>query len=225
MADENLPSNSLPKKETVRITLPPRVNEAPAVKRETVRIAQNTPSDKGQTIRIQPVTSTEAQPKKETTRVVSVGAIPPPPNPAGIPAVPPRPPSGPVSLPATGRPAISKPAISAPAPVAEAPAAPVAAPAALKPNAPKKETSRIQIPAPTARMQMPKATVKLQQTQPLPQGPAASIVKSTAAITSSGTGYIPANAADPMVMAFSAAMVVLSLIVVFLSWSNLSACA
>ncbi len=226
MADENSPSNtgsSFPKKETVRITLPPRMNEAPAVKRETVRIAQNPSSDKGQTIRIQPKNTGEPQPKKETTKIVSLGSLPPPPvvalppKPAGIPSPPPpKPPTGAFSMP-PAKPSINP--VSPPAPPVSAPAAPVAP----KPNAPKKETSRIQIPLPTSRMQMPKATVKLQQTQPLPQGPAASVIKTSTLSTS--TGPIAATAEDPLVLVASIAIFIGSAAAAVLSYLTFSACA
>jgi hypothetical protein len=161
-------SPSIPKKETVRITLPPKAGEpAPTVKRETVRI--NTPG-----------------PKKETTNIGGQAPLPPPssslppPSSATRPLVPPpsppRPPSAPGLPPMGARPGMPPPSAPKPAvppPSAPKPAAPAAAPVTIK-AAPKKETARIQV-APTSKLP-PQATVRL--TQPgsqLAAGPAPSI--------------------------------------------------
>jgi len=174
MSDEDPSASSpdsptIPKKETVRITLPPKPGEpAPTVKRETVRI--NTPG-----------------PKKETTNIGGQAPLPstsaplPPPTSATRPLVPPpsppRPPSAPGLPPMGARPGMPPP--SAPKPVVP-PSAPKPAPAAaeVKPvtikAAPKKETARIQV-APTSKLP-PQATVRL--TQPSTQlaaGPAPAI--------------------------------------------------
>ena len=103
MADED-PSatgaeSSAPKKETVRITLPPKPEDTPMVKRETVRI--NAPG---------------VAPKKETTALSGATPLPPlggssptpPPPSATRPLVPPpfpRPPSAPVP-PGAARPSV-----------------------------------------------------------------------------------------------------------------------
>ena len=89
MADENPSANnpaadpSAPKKETVRITLPPKPDDTPMVKRETVRI--NAPG---------------VAPKKETTTIGAPTPLSgtftpvPPASPATRPLTPPpRPPS------------------------------------------------------------------------------------------------------------------------------------
>jgi len=159
MSDEDpsasSPDNlSIPKKETVRITLPPKPGEpAPTVKRETVRI--NTPG-----------------PKKETTSLGGAAPLPatsaplPPPSSATRPLVPPpsppRPPSAPGLPPMGARPGVPPP--SAPKPGVPPPSAPKPAAAAeVKPvtikAAPKKETARIQV-APTSK-RPPQATVRL----------------------------------------------------------------
>ena len=83
---------------------------------------------------------------------------------------------------------------------------------------PKKETSRIQIPAQAARMQMPKATVKLQQTQPLPQAPVASVVK-TATIPQ--TAHLVVSAGNN-VMDLVASVAVLAVSVLALATSVLA---
>jgi hypothetical protein len=159
MSDEDPSASSpdsptIPKKETVRITLPPKPGEpAPTVKRETVRI--NTPGPKKETTNIggqAPLPSTSAPlppPTSATRPLVPMGARPgmPPPS-APKPVVPP----------------------SAPKP---APAAAEVKPVTIK-AAPKKETARIQV-APTSKLP-PQATVRL--TQPSTQlaaGPAPAI--------------------------------------------------
>ena len=111
--------------------------------------------------------------------------LPPPPKPPGLaglkpptqlgqaPAAPAAPikPAIPVI---PGKPAIPvPPAAPAPAPSAPPLSAERGGPAILKPAAPKKETTRIQLP-PDAKT-MPKATVKLQQTAPMIPAPAPAI--------------------------------------------------
>lgn len=167
---------SSPKKETVRITLPPKPEDTPMVKRETVRI--NAPG---------------VAPKKETTSIGSPSPLPgamplpsmtapEPPPPAATrplvppPAPPPRPPAAPGLPPMGGRPAVP-PVVPRPT----APPAPAAAPKAFaeaKPvtikAAPKKETARIQV-SPTQKLP-PQATVRLSQpSQQLSAGPAPAI--------------------------------------------------
>lgn len=80
-----------------------------------------------------------------------------------MPAIPGKPATAPVPLPVTPVPAPSAPPLSAER----------SGPAILKPAAPKKETTRIQLP-PDAKT-MPKATVKLQQTAPMIPAPAPAI--------------------------------------------------
>lgn len=172
MADENSSStepqdDDSTKKETIRITLPPKA-DAPAVKRETVRIA---------------VPGTQSQPlgnmpKKETSKIQLPGSgiAPPPPPPSGGPATkplsaavpPPKPP------PLTGKPTVPlKPAPPKPSGVAPQPSGIVA-----KPASPKKETARINLPSEPPKSSapaLPKATVRMQQTQPLSKGPTSGI--------------------------------------------------
>jgi hypothetical protein len=68
---------------------------------------------------------------------------------------------------------------------------------------------------------MPKATVKLQQTQPLPQAPAASVK------TTSLSSAVPVivNEADPLVLWASVAVCVASLAAAILGYLTFSACA
>jgi hypothetical protein len=171
MADEN-PSSTAPqddesdKKETIRITLPPKSDE-PVAKRETVRVNVPGAPDSG------------PAPKKETSKVTlpASGAMPPPPmsRPSTPPAPPPlsRPLSG-VSAPPKPPPFSAKPTVPLrPAPPASGAAPQPAAPVSgviTKPSSPKKETARISLPTETPKSgapALPKATVKMQQTQPL----------------------------------------------------------
>jgi hypothetical protein len=174
MADEdpsatNPGGSNAPKKETVRITLPPKPEETPMVKRETVRI--NAPG---------------AAPKKETTNIgaakpLGAGApVPPPPPAATRPLVPPpapRPPSAPPSVPpmggrpgAPGGPKPTVPLTPSPAPK---PAPQETTPITMK-AAPKKETARIQV-APTQKLAS-QPTVRLSQpTQSLAAAPASAV--------------------------------------------------
>lgn len=216
MADEDLSESSmasdspLPKKETVRINLPPQPEDTPMVKRETVRI--NTPG---------------AAPKKETTTIGSTAPLPlteasptPPPSaPATRPLVPPpapRPPSAP-GLPAAGaRPGM--PPI-APKPSSLPPTAPQASgygeaakPVTIK-AAPKKETARIQV-APTMKLP-PQATVRLSQpSQPLSAGPAPAIRTAPAPAAATETVAGP----DNIMAGLSIAAAVISLAAAGLSW-------
>lgn len=182
-------TTSVPKKETVRITLPPKPSEAPSVKRETVRISQPPPSEKGMTMPIQvpgPAVSEKGMtksidipsivPKKESSKLPGMGAAPAapkpftPPPPAPKPIAPlgsaPLPPAKPVAPPAP-----AKPPTPATTPM---PAAATAAPAPARPVIPKKETARIQVSA-ESKTVMPKATIKLQQAQPVTHAPAAAV--------------------------------------------------
>ena len=179
MADENPTSSADPndeadKKETIRITLPPKT-DSPVAKRETVRI--NIPD-----------TGTVA-PKKETSKVSlpPSGMMTPPPmsRPSAPPAPPPlsKPMSGltppPKPPPLGSRPTIPlKPGPSGVVP----PPAPGASGIIAKPASPKKETARISLPTDAPKSSapaLPKATVKMQQTQPLmkSQPPQASSVQ------------------------------------------------
>jgi hypothetical protein len=174
MADED-PSetstaadSSTPKKETVRITLPPKPEDTPMIKRETVRI--NAPG---------------VAPKKETTSITGATPLPaiepaptPPPPSATRPLVPPpapRPPSAPMPPGGArpGMPPVAPKPVTAPAPAPKAATYAEAKPVTIK-AAPKKETARIQV-APTQKLP-PQATVRLSQpTQSLSQAPAPAI--------------------------------------------------
>lgn len=206
MADQpNTQDDDSTKKETIRITLPPKADQ-PSVKRETVRI--NVPG----TAAPAPVGQV---PKKETSKITltapppsapaapaapvapsgvatkPLSGTPPPPRPAGAPitkplssVTPPKPP------PLTGKPTIplkpAPPAGSAampPPPSGVRPPAPpapgqsgIAAPP-VRPASPKKETARINLPsdAPKGSAALPKATVKMQPTQPLSKVPSPNI--------------------------------------------------
>ncbi len=185
MADEN-PATNPPqdddstKKETIRITLPPK-SDAPGAKRETVRI--NVPGTQSQ-----PLSSV---PKKETSKVTLPQGGTPPPAPIGGPATkplssaPPAAPTGPATKPLSsatpppkppplsGRPTVPlRP--SAPSGVVPPPAAAAPSGIAARPVSPKKETARISLPSEAPKSNapaLPKATVKMQQTQPLSKGP------------------------------------------------------
>ncbi len=175
MADENPtasadPNEDADKKETIRITLPPK-GETPVAKRETVRV--NLTDTAGIT------------PKKETSKVTlpASGLATPPPitrpsaPPIARPSAPPAPP--PLSKPVSGLtpppkppPLVGKPTI----PLKPAPSGVVPPPAlgasgiVAKPASPKKETARISLPTDAPKSSapaLPKATVKMQQTQPL----------------------------------------------------------
>jgi hypothetical protein len=219
------------KAETIRITLPPKPEQATA-KRETVRI--NLP---GKPAATPPVSA----PKKETTKIPNVesGAPVPPPAPvAAKPFVPPppKPPSTmgsgtlkPVSgvTPPPKPPSLgAKPTVPlkpAPAPSSVArPAAPVASgvnpapePVTQKAAAPKKETARITLPPEGGKPALPKATIKMQQTQPLvkqavPTG--AQSLQPAVALTPAMAG-VPAEAEpDGTVNLLAIAALVISLI-------------
>jgi hypothetical protein len=206
-------SPSIPKKETVRITLPPKPEITPMVKRETVRI--NAPG---------------MAPKKETTSIGGATPLPaattptPPPPPATRPLVPPpapppRPPSAP-GLPGMGvrppgmPPVAPKPSLPPPSAPKAAPVPAEARPVTIK-AAPKKETARIQV-SPTAKLP-PQATVRL--TQPSAQlaaGPAPAL--RTAAPMAAAEPAGP----DTIVTALSWAAVAFSLFAAalsYLAWS------
>jgi hypothetical protein len=215
MADED-PSESSPaaenfsspKKETVRITLPPQPEDTPMIKRETVRIP--TPG---------------VVPKKETT---SIGAptplpavsAPEPPPPSATrplvppPAPPPRPPAAP-GVPSMG----SRPAVPPVVPKPAVPTAPKAAyeakPVTMK-AAPKKETARIQV-SPTQKLP-PQATVRLSQPSgQLTSGPAPAIrTAAPPAATEVVTGE------DTIALALSWAALAFSLVAAvfgYMAWS------
>ena len=209
MADQpNTQDDDSTKKETIRITLPPKA-EQPSIKRETVRIAV-------------PGTSAPAPvgdaPKKETSKIPMSAIVPPPASspapstPSGVvtkplSGTPPPPPpgAGPVTKPLssvtppkppplTGKPTIplrpAAPAGSAAMPPPPSGIRPPAPPAPgqsgisappVRPASPKKETARINLPSDAAKgaPTLPKATVKMQQTQPLSKNPAPSISQMT----------------------------------------------
>jgi len=181
MADEN-PATNPPqdddstKKETIRITLPPK-GDAPAVKRETVRI--NVPGTQSQ-----PLSSI---PKKETSKITLPGGATPPPAAVGPPtkplssAPPPPAPASPATKPLSNAtpppkppPLSGRPTVPL-RPNAPSGAVPPAAPSGMaRPASPKKETARINLPSDAPKSSapaLPKATVKMQQTQPLSKGP------------------------------------------------------
>ena len=167
MSDENPTSSADPndesdKKETIRITLPPKM-ESPVAKRETVRI--NIPESGG-----------GITPKKETSKVaLPTSGIATPPS-MSRPSAPPAPP--PLSRPISGLtpppkppPLASRPTIPLkPGPSGIMPPAPGGSGIVAKPASPKKETARISLPTDAPKSSapaLPKATVKMQQTQPL----------------------------------------------------------
>ena len=221
MADEDPSATSpaadpsAPKKETVRITLPPKPEDTPMVKRETVRI--NAPG---------------VAPKKETTTIGAATPLPgkfasvPPAPSATRPLVPPpRPPTTP-GLPNAGarpgmppvapRPAAAPLRAPTPAPAPKASSSVEATPVTIK-AAPKKETARIQI-NPTQKLP-PQATVRLaQSTQSLAAGPAPAIrtaAPAAATVETAGT--------DTVVTILSWAAVAVSLAAAAISYMAFSA--
>jgi hypothetical protein len=193
MADETPSSDNLPKKETVRITLPPKPADTPSVKRETVRI--NAPGS----------------PKKETTNLPGLGGAAPAPKPFAPPPSMPKP-VVPGSAPKPSLPGAPKPPTAPARPAAPvAAAAPTAAtysetaPVTMKAAAPKKETARIQV-APEARRAMPQATIRMQQTQPL-----------------AAPGTVPALRSAPAVAAATPASTTEDPLIGILSWAALAA--
>ncbi len=160
-ADPNA-TDEADKKDTIRITLPPK-GETPVAKRETVRV--NLSETAG------------ISPKKETSKVslpTSGLATPPPISRPSAPPVPPplsKPMSG-LTPPPKPPPLVSKPTIPLkPGPSGVVPPpAPGASGIVAKPASPKKETARISLPTDAPKSSapaLPKATVKMQQTQPL----------------------------------------------------------
>jgi hypothetical protein len=233
MADENTSSNipsddDSDKKETIRITLPPKADQ-PGAKRETVRIE----------VPESTIQSGVHTPKKETSKVAVPGsgtATPPVPRPPGPPA-PPAPSSilkpGSSTMPPPKPPALSsKPTIplrpgppSAPSGMMPPPPVPPASGVMAKPVSPKKETARISLPSEAPKSSgpaLPRATVKMQQTQPLTKsGPPASL--STAALTTI-TGAAPATApaapagADTVTLVLSIVAFAASIAAVAVAW-------
>lgn len=218
MADEDpsasnqAPESSAPKKETVRITLPPKPEDTPMIKRETVRI--NAPG---------------VAPKKETTSIGEAKPLPgmsapvPPPPSATRPLVPPpapRPPSAPGMPPAGARPGMPPIAPRPQAPPAgampKAAAFEEARPVTIKAS-PKKETARIQV-APTQKLPA-QATVRLTQpNQSLSTAPAQSIRTAAAPAANAET----AGGSETILTALSWAAVVVSLAAAafsYLTWS------
>lgn len=222
MPDENspVPSNA-PKKETVRINIPPKASEsAPAVKRETVRInVPAKPSIPGGPGGTPPVAAKPFVPPLTPTKPAG-GAPPPPVKPlpgmgAGVAPGAPRPPA----LPSLGAKPPGIPPLQ-PAGGAGVPGAPTAAtyagtqPVTMK-AAPKKETARIQAGA-EKPSQMPKATVKMVQTQPLAAMPAP-IVRTAAATT------VDTSSDDSLLTPLSIAALLISLVVLVLNYLAYSA--
>lgn len=182
----NLDSAAPQKSDTIRITLPPK-NEQASLKRETVRI------------------SVPGQPNPPPPAAASKPFVPAPPSAPSVKASgastpPPRPPS------LAGKPILPlKPA----APVAAVPVAPagVAQSVVQKSAAPKKETARITLPDETGKPSLPKATVKLQQTQPLVNR--AALGATSVSLTEAITPVEPAN--DTVLNAMSIAALVVSI--------------
>ena len=199
MAEEN-PSGTptpgtVPKKETVRITLPSKPGDATGVKRETVRLSSITPpppapaapvtepaydnSLKGQTIRITPMSAT---PKKETTRVATAPIKPAPPAaPSSVPPMPappafnaPAPLGPPKPLPPSG----SLPAVKPVAPSGMPPKPPGLAP---KPSVPAMPPAPVAAPLAPAVGAVPSAAA-------VPTGLKAAPKKETARIQVAPTG-------------------------------------
>ena len=166
MADENptpspAPNDDPDKKETIRITLPPK-GETPVAKRETVRV--NLTDTVGIT------------PKKETSKVTlpTSGLATPPPitrpsaPPIARPSAPPAPP--PLSKPVSGLTPPPKPPSFVSKPTVPLKPAPGVSGIVAKPASPKKETARISLPTDAPKISapaLPKATVKIPTTQPL----------------------------------------------------------
>ncbi|MGB8353567.1 MAG: hypothetical protein WCD79_06750 [Chthoniobacteraceae bacterium] len=199
MAEENpsgtpTPGTTVPKKETVRITLPSKPGDATGVKRETVRLGSVPPppaapaapvtepaydnSLKGQTIRITPMSAT---PKKETTRVATAPIKPAPPA-APASSVPPMP---------------APPAFNAPAPLGPPkPLPPSGALPAVKPVAPSGMppkppglAPKPPVPAmPPAPAAAPAAAAAVPSAAAVPTGLKAAPKKETARIQVAPTG-------------------------------------
>ncbi len=220
MADELPPASDSPdeptKNDTIRITLPPK-SDQPAVKRETVRI--NVPG--------KPASPLGTAPKKETSKLPTLGAGAPPPPPGGIsrpappaPPGPPKPPSGltaPTMNPPGGAPPPKPPSLGArPAVPLKPTSAPApgggAEPVTMKSAQPKKETARITLPPDGGgRPALPRATVKMQQTQPLGARPQ-SAIQSAPMIQSAPLSMQTSGAsADPAVNPLAIAALVLAL--------------
>ncbi len=166
MAD---PTNSSPpdepKKETVRISLPPRSGASGAAegKRETVRITL--PPKPGLGSSSVPSVSTPLPPRPQAPATTKIPTSQPG-TPTGSPLPPPRVGTSPLVKPQTA-------SVPSQAPSVPRPAATNVPPVVNRPTAPKKETARIQLPP--EPKSMPKATVKLEQTQPLPSTPRAPV--------------------------------------------------
>ncbi|HEY5892489.1 MAG TPA: hypothetical protein VIT91_04590 [Chthoniobacterales bacterium] len=181
-----------PKKETVRITLPPRPTNGIAggvVKHETVRITTSIQS---------PVAETAPPPLNPPPKPLGAG-LPPKPLGAGLPpkplgtglppkplgaGLPPRPaapfapkplgalnPAVPPAAPKPFSPLASSATAPGPLPSVPKPFGNIA-PVAVKPS-PKKETARIQ--PPSTPKSLPQATLKLQQTQSVAATPGAAV--------------------------------------------------
>ncbi len=220
---EDDPSNPpaipiVPKKETVRITLPPKPMDSGPAKHDTVRIGT--------------VESRGDAPKKETTRIGAstpdadvTRQITPPPAPtmkplSSTPATPPRPPSMAPRPPTLG----AKPSIGIRPPGASitAPLAPMppAGSDSVKLGAPKKETARIQVP-PQPKPMVPKATVRMPSPAPMPvvSAPPTAIVP----MTTSNTFDDPEPMIDSLIIPLSAGAFVVSLVSLVLSYLAYSA--
>lgn len=194
MADSNLPGTNpsqgqTPKKETVRISVPPKTGDAPSVKRQTAPLGA-------------PV-----QPPAAPKPFMPLPSAPKPLAPASAPKPPALAPKPTIQL----KPAPSA-SLSAAAAVPAAPAADASVP--VKAAAPKKETARIQVPPP-GKPVMPKPTVRMGQTQVLSAAPAGKAP--SAALTK--TAEAPAAAgADALMLPLSIAALVASLVAFLFSF-------
>ncbi len=226
-----------PKKETVRITLPPKPMEMNALKRETVRIGSTEAGTNG--------------PKKETTRLPAISTAasmsspasatqplsPPPPGvikPLGGPGKAPLAPTSPLKAPGSipprppafgVKPSLGlRPPGAAPAPASPTGVLPTPPPAAAgapaeiataKPasTAPKKETARIQVP-PQPKPMVPKATVRMVP-PPQPQPPVAPALVPVPTLEADDEESV---VSDPILLPLSIAALVVSLATLALSY-------
>lgn len=152
---------SEPKKETVRIVLPPRREGQPAAGNPRENAMINLPP--------------KPAPVPPGGAPLPPSGLKPPAPPAGL--TPPKPPAPPVAPAGLKPPAPVAPAApAAPAiPAAPKPAMPAPAPVAVKPEA-KKETAKV---SPSPSKPLPQATVQLTQKAPLPAAASTSSFKTT----------------------------------------------
>jgi len=215
-----------PKKETVRIVLPPRRDGAPAAANPREAAMVNLPPKPLPTAQGAPPTM-PAPPKPPGAPVVPpppgiprpAGAAPLPPKPVAAPppmGAPPRPAAPSVPAPTAGIPTPPRPSMvpppSAPRPpmpaAAPAPAAPkpaVAPPPSMADVAAKKETAKIQLPPPGRPA--PQATVKIGPAAPA-ASPMPTLKRAEAAPVAEAAGGAPDKLID--ILAIAAAVVALA---------------